>query len=205
MGDTVAKKIKQAKEVKKRNGRPSDLEKLTSTDYGDIRWLAAKGLTHSEIAGHIGVSDRTLNRWRNKAKGELINKAIKTGQTWHGQPAAKLGLCVLEELDVQYDHWFKLPFTKACKGKILYPIGVSGSDEGLVLTIDKLITITGLSIEDPSILKATKILDEISRLTTCLKLINLVNECLNGTKALERHIDRTPLRWSIYNSFKKKP
>ena len=118
----MGKNRKQKKKQEpKKNGRPSKLDELTDEQIDDVRWLASKGLTHTELAEHLGVSDRTLLRWRNRREGMQVTTAIIQGERAYGKPSAELALCVLAEISRLQSLWMELPFQK------LIERGVGGS------------------------------------------------------------------------------
>ena len=182
--------------TKKQNGRPSKFDDLTLQDISRIRWLAAQGATHQEIAASLGVSNRTLKRWReyNSHIALELNSAIMLGQILYGSPTASLALCLIEEVDKIRDTWIK---TVGKAWDPHPPINFHNwhEEESLSEALELC-----ANLEPPMHMAAWKLLSELSQLYFHLSSLHQVKVFLKGKDSWERFSSKEPLRWDFLKS-----
>jgi hypothetical protein len=185
------------KKLIKKTNRQSKLDKLTHLEISDVRWLASKGWTHNEIAKHLGVSDRTLNRWRSKPKGNFLNRAIEQGQSVYNLPSSELGCCLMAESDRLDIEWLSFSFVRRSneKGLFINPHSVTSSN---------LLSITGVHPESAEGEQVLQLVKQMKSVQSGLGLMDLLDTYISTTEAYERYCEREPLRWSLINKDKAK-
>jgi hypothetical protein len=187
---------KKPKRAKKRNGRPSKFDELTFQDISQIRWLAAQGLTHHQLAESLGVDNRTLKRWRarNSYIALELNSAIMLGQHFYGSPAAPLALCLIEEVDRLRDTWIK----KVGKAWGPHPPiqfhnwhETESLLEAMRLCAD---------LKPPAHINAWNLLSELQQLHILFGSLHHLTAFLRDKNSWEHFSKKEPLRWDFLKS-----
>lgn len=211
----MGKNRKQKKRQRqKQGGRPSKLNKLTDEQVSDVRWLASKGSTHAEIAESLGVSDRTLNRWRDKMDGFWLDQSIRHGQDLYGKPSSELVLCILAEISRLQSLWFEFPFQKRLgawleeisgkphDGPVLAYINKHDRDYLTPLVLKELCINPNERLESGE--SVLEVIESLKVFEECLDTVAKVEEKISNTEAWKRYSTSEPLRWKHDNTSMKK-
>lgn len=193
----MTEKIKQAK---KRNGRPSKFDSLTYEDISQIRWLAAQGFTHHELAQHLNINNRTLKRWREKTDNISIdlNSAIAIGQSLYNSPIAAPVLYLTEEIDRIRNQWIKT-IERAWGNRTQIRFHQWHDQEHIMEALKSC-----YDLKQPTGLKAFKLLSELHQIHAHLRSLAELNTFLRNKKSWERFTSKEPLKWDLLDSLHRK-